>query len=561
MEARFRAAARAIAPGLAIALPAAPWVVDASVRASYATLGRDQGIFQYVAWAVSGGAKLYRDVRDVNGPLVVMVHRAFFALGGENERVFRILDLVLVGASAAFAGACLPALDPSVETEREDRGPRALRAAAFALAAWAAVTAQYLAYGSWDTAQRESFFDAFVLVAIGLQLRAQASTRPRRQAIFLALAGAASLAPWLGKPTFALFTFAQIAALALDEIKEGRMRRIGLFAAGGAIGALVPLVFIALHGDLGAWARITFVDVPTMYRFIWPRTAQSTLMLYRDTSALAWIASVALIGLVIARRLPRRALPLALLPVLGLVSAVIQAKAFPYHFHPATLGSTFAFLVLAHHAWSVAERKKSAVLRAVAAAIGIAIGVRAARSAAAAPYPPAPPASLSDDERLAPYERVDFFPVALRRAAEDVARHTEPEDTVQMYGMDPYLLFLARRRSATPYLYAYDLDVDAALAGSWDEDGPHPTAVQRAAIRAMRDDHERDLLARLESAPPAAFVFVDRSPLIVGTDARADFEAHCPDASRWMLLRYRETASYDGIRVWLRSDIADRHAL
>src|SRR4051812_4167494 len=100
-----------VAPGLLITLPAAPWVWDASVRASYATLGRDQGIFQYVAWAVAGGAKLYRDVRDVNGPLVMIVHRVFLALGGEDERVFRILDLFLVGLTAAFAGACLPALE------------------------------------------------------------------------------------------------------------------------------------------------------------------------------------------------------------------------------------------------------------------------------------------------------------------------------------------------------------------------------------------------------------------------------------------------------------------
>ena len=41
-------------------------------RASWTPLGRDQGIFQYVAWAVAQGDVDYRDVRDVNGPLIAL---------------------------------------------------------------------------------------------------------------------------------------------------------------------------------------------------------------------------------------------------------------------------------------------------------------------------------------------------------------------------------------------------------------------------------------------------------------------------------------------------------
>jgi hypothetical protein len=149
---------------------------------------------------------------------------------------------------------------------------------------------------------------------------------------------------------------------------------------------------------------------------------------------------------------------------------------------------------------------------------------------------------------------VDFFPNALRRAASYVAERTGPDERVQLYGMDAYLLFLAQRGSATPYIYAYDLDADAALAGSWDDSRLRPDAAEAAAIRALRDAHERDLLDRVSKSPPAAFVFVGRSPLMTTTDAVADFSAHCPDAAKFVGEHYRETADFDGIRVWMRND-------
>src|SRR5215469_12540906 len=95
---------------LAIALPPLFWVVDATRRASFTTLGRDQGIFQYVAWAIGRGAVDYRDVRDVNGPLTHLIHFVFLRLGGGDEHRFRCLDLAATGVSFAFAGACLPGL-------------------------------------------------------------------------------------------------------------------------------------------------------------------------------------------------------------------------------------------------------------------------------------------------------------------------------------------------------------------------------------------------------------------------------------------------------------------
>jgi hypothetical protein len=124
--------------------------------------------------------------------------------------------------------------------------------------------------------------------------------------------------------------------------------------------------------------------------------------------------------------------------------------------------------------------------------------------------------------------------------------------------MDPYLLFLAERRSATPYIYSYDLNADAALAGSWMKRGIHPTPPQADVIRTMRDSHEADLLARVEANPPAAFVFIDKAPLDTYDDAFYDFRAHNPHAGPWVEEHYRETAAFGEDHIWLRLDLADR---
>jgi hypothetical protein len=167
---------------------------------------------------------------------------------------------------------------------------------------------------------------------------------------------------------------------------------------------------------------------------------------------------------------------------------------------------------------------------------------------------PRDPGIHARSEHDAPNVRVHYFPHALARTAAYLRTTTRVGDRVQTYAMDPYVLFLARRKSATPYIYAYDLDADVALHGSFDEDGPRPTAEEAARIQGIRDAHERDLVARLERDPPAAFVFIDRSPLMSSTDALSDFESHCPTAVTFVLEKYVEAANFEGMRVWSRAD-------
>lgn len=569
-----------LAVPVTLALPPLFLVTEATRRASLTPLGRDQGIFQYVAWAIAQGERDYRDIRDVNGPLTHIVHSVMLALGGADEHRFRVIDLLVTGATFAFVGGCLPGL-------RAKRAPDWVERLAWAMAGWVVLSGQYLLYLYWDLAQRESFFDWFLLPSVGLQLVVQVPGKTpeatRRRVRWFALVGALSVVPWFGKPTNVLLTAVQVLALVADPGLGGaggsagprawawarrvwaRPRNVALaaFGVGGVVGALGPLGWLSRHGDVGAYLHVTLADVPAMYRFIWPRSAADVLSTPWDASQFifAVVGALVLLALVFVGEMPVRVVAPALFPVAAFVGVLAQGKAFPYHFHPVTAGVHLQWLTFA--AWlseraRVARRDLALVRLLPLAAAGV-FAVRVATSMEDSPHMRATwmlwgldtAAERSTREYFARFPEADFFPYEMRQTAEYLREHTDPGDRVQTYGMDPYVLFLAGRLSATPYIYAYDLDVDAALAGGT---GAVPDEAQRARIRAIRDAHERDFLARLDAHPPAAFVFFDTAPLMANADAWDDFAAHCPTSAAWVASRYGEAERFGHDHVWLRKD-------
>jgi hypothetical protein len=277
---------------------------------------------------------------------------------------------------------------------------------------------------------------------------------------------------------------------------------------------------------------------------------------YAGHAARAIALAVAMLALIGFRLMSRRLLAIALLPVAGLVSVLAQAKGFPYHFHPVTAGIALQALALVAWAWESARGKRRVVL-ALPLAGSLALAMHTATGLAASPHLQATwlvsfgatPEQRRTKRYFDGFPEADFFPWEMRQTADYLRDHTVATDRVQTYGMDPYVLFLAGRLSATPYVYAYDLNVDAALAGG---SGGVPDAAQANAIRAMRDAHEKDLLGRLRRDPPAAFVFFDRAPLTTYASAEQDFEVHCPETAAWVHERYEEAASFGDDHVWLR---------
>lgn len=555
-KARADLVRRLVAPLLLASVPLY-WVADATYRATLTTIGRDQGIFHYIAWAVREGSVDYRDVRDVNGPLVHLIHMIMLALGAADEHRFHVLDMIATGASFAIVGALLPGV-----TLR--RAPTRIERAGWALAAWVVLSGQYALYLYWNQAQRESFCDWFLLPSIALQI-ARPAADVRAASRRIVVVAALSVLPWFGKPSFALFTAMQLLVLLVDrEAPIGRRARLGWFSLGGALGALAPLLYLLRYGDLGAFLRITLRDVPQIYRYIWARSAPEILGDEGplDSAALGLTAAAVLVALVATRALPRRMLALALAPVCGIVVVIAQHKGFGYHFHPLTATTHMAFMVVAI---MLSERFRGAPRRRPLGRF-VAIGAIAAYAlvvASAMRRSPhtrnvwilaggGTPEARSEREYFDTFKSHDFFPWEMRQAANFLAEHTAPEARVQAYGMDPYLLFLARRRSATPYIYAYDLNASAALEGGWSN---RPTPAEAEHIKAARAAHEADMLARLRAAPPEAFVFFDRAPLITWPDAWEDFERCCAESASWVAARYRRARSFGEVHVWLRNDL------
>jgi hypothetical protein len=369
--------------------------------------------------------------------------------------------------------------------------------------------------------------------------------------------------PWFGKATYALFTFTQIAALMIDDLPQITLKSRSKMMIGGAImGAIIPVLFLLIYADVGSFLRLYFVDVPTLYRFIWPRTMSEMFSVERGHSTqvvLAIVTTCVMIGMIIERHLPKRALAIALMPACGLLSVIAQAKGFDYHFHPVTSGIAVQWLTIVIWSWERFREERRLTARLVPFALSGALGVYVAVMMTGSPHFKSTwlddRTSLANRETPAyfnAYRFPDFFPWEIRQAAAYLKANTSPNDTIQTYGMDPYVLFLAERKSATPYIYAYDLNADAELAGGFLSSALHPNASQTKVIEDARDAHDADLRARLMKEPPAAFVFFDRAPLISSLDAWSDFETHCRETAAWVLANYEETTRFGDVRVWMR---------
>lgn len=545
---------RALLAPLVLAVIPAWWVIDATKRATLTTVGRDQGIFQYIAWALLQGDVDYRDVRDVNGPLTHLIHMVFLRLGGGDEHRFHVLDHAVTGLTFAIAAAMLP----GILTKKR---PLLLERLGWAVAGWVVLAGQYGLYLYWNQAQRESFCDWFLLPSLALQAMRPGRTPKRRIAT---IAGLTSITLF-SKPAFVFFSAMQLGALLVDtEIPLPRKARVKWFVIGSVLGALVPVLFLLRYGDLLAFLRITLRDVPQMYRYIWPKSPHEILgeegPLGVTTLALA--ASAAVLGLVTMRELPRRLLVLALAPVTGLLVVLAQAKGFGYHFHPLTASTHLCFCVLVIYLWErfrfAPRRRPLGRLLALAATAGF--GLFVASSMRLSTHTRnvwilaggETAAKRAEQEWFDTFKTYDFFPWELREAAGYLRANTSETARVQVYGMDPYLLFLAQRRSATPYIYSYDLNVDAALDGGW---WAKPADPEKARILAGKHAHTTDMLERLRKAPPEAFVFIDHSPLISFIEsAWDDFRYCCLENATWVGAHYHQAKSFGDVHVWLRDD-------
>lgn len=549
-----------VTTALVIALGPLLWLGYAVRRASYAGLGRDQGIFQGTAWAIAHGDLLYRDLREINGPLVHEIHLLARLFGGADAHVLRSFDLCVSGLVFAFFGAALPGATQALP---ERRG--LLERLAWAVAACVVLLSQYVSfYDSWYLTQRESFFDWFVLVGFGGVLWARTSATDRSARTFVVLAGAASATLWFGKPQCALYTLLHLLVLSSGP-QAGPLalrRRLLWFAGGLALGCALQVAFLARYAGIPEFVRIYFIENPRYYRYIWPRFLDDIVALEAHSAfyPIAIVLSSLSWGLVVMRQLGRHMLGLAAFPLLGIALDILQRKAFTYHLHPVTAGAAMLAIALACHlATTLAPKEFGPRAAWWPLLLASSIAYYAAQSLVSSPHLQASWAvtdGSTASDRLSPrylkhYDTKTFASAALVEVGRFLQQHTLASDRIQMYGMDPYLLALAQRHSATPYIYGIDLNPDAVVAGILASGG---SAEAVLAARAIAQRNVSDLVARVQRANPAAFVFYDRAPFMHPKSGYDEFLTHVPALALLLPARYRALPAFGLLHVYMRTD-------
>lgn len=527
---------------------------------TFSPLARDHGIFQYVAWALRHGERSYRDIHEINGPLPHAYYMALQLLGGEDEHTFRVLDTLLLALAWTLGARTLPRWIGLTTTPRESW--------AWAAAGLAVIGAQYTRYDWWHSAQREALYAALVFGSLALQSVAH-TTRSEKVALrAFAAAGVLSALPWFGKPPCAIFTAMQIAVAALDRasLPISLRRAAAATGAGIAVVTFAMLGFVLAFGDLARGVAL-LAKVPRLHHTIWNETIAGSYRAFRNAPTLNW-AAISFVAYAVAHRflgLPRRALLAAVLPVGGFIVFAGQGKAFPYHLHMVTLGSAVAQLVVVG---AVARRLEDETMArrqqiAIAGAIlAFAVGTKSFVEAFDSPAVErswaeigSTPEQRKTREYYDAFPWGDYFPNDMRDAAAYLAFKTAPDERVQLYGFDPYLLFLAKRRSASPVVYGFELNVDAALKGG---PGARPSPETRQWLADYRNEAEALVLATVEASPPAAFALFDRAPFTFPPDSEADLEAHCPRLFAWMRKHYARGPTFGTVRLWLRHDVMAR---
>ncbi len=520
---------------------------------SFAIFGRDQGIFQYVAWALRNGERAYVDVRDINGPLPHLWHMVMQALGGEDEHTFRTIDTWMLVLAYGLGIATMPRW---IDLEVKPRG-----LVFWALAGIGVLGAQYVRYDWWHTAQRESLYAVLIFASVALQSIAH-KTKSRRRALGCFAAGAAlTTLTWFGKPPCVVFAALQACVFILDRRSFHIPFRhaMAACAAGAAIVCAAMLAFVASYGDV-VQGIMVLSDVPKLHHTIWNESIGRIYTLYGNRPRLDW-ALATILGYFVAYRflkLKRRSLLALVLPIGGALLFFGQGKAFPYHMHMLTLGTAIVQLVI------LAALVRNAPARDplfgwVVILAAFLLGYKSHNDARLSQAMKSDWSTIgaTAEMRTAPeyFDRFpwdDFGALDLRNAAAFVASKTKPTDRVQMYALDPYFLFLAKRKSATPIIYNFELNVDAALQGGT---GTKPSPEIKKWLLAHRDAAEFDVLDRVKANPPAAFVLVDKSPFTHAPNAEKDFAEHCPTLSDFLHERYVEADRFGVVGVWLRKDL------
>jgi hypothetical protein len=426
-------------------------------------LERDEGEYAYGAQLLLDGAPLYDELYSKKLPGVFGAYALFVTLFGQSARGIHI-GLLLVNAATIVL---------LYLASRRLLGASAGLAAA---ATFALLSPGRAVQGLFANA--EHLVLPFVLGGFLLALAADRSDRtlPRL------LAGLCLGLACLMKQHGALLALPVLLLPLLDRSRAWscRLARTGWLAAGTALPLVATVVLLRIAGTLESFRFWTVTYTRTYATRVSPAEAWSHLAerggALLAMAPLVWLlAAVGLIGLFHAPSLRESRRFLALLFVSSVLAVVPGFYFRPHYFllllPAASLLTAAGAITLADLARTTTARWHGALAPAL---LLIALGQTVAEQS---DY-----LFRLDPQGVsrATYGR-NPFPES-REIAAFVERHSSPTDRIAVLGSEPQILFYARRRSATGFVYTYDLMENQPRALAMQEQMAHEIETSRPSL-------------------------------------------------------------------------------
>ena len=443
-------------PATCVALLSA--LVIAAIPTLLYPLTRDQGAYAYIADLMMQGGMPYRDAWDLKPPAIYFVYWLAFLLFGRSEFAVRLFDVLY----ALLSAASVYLLAHGVFRDRRIA----------VCAAWLYAFCYYLLVHFYSAANPEAFMTPFLVSSVyGIVCSARSrSSQP------LLLTGVASGFVFWFKPTAGLVILAVLVWAGIEMWQERWSSKEVLYGLaaiilGGLLGLSPIGLYLRRHGLqelLEIWRVYgtgAYLEARGLATGDGPLAMLDVIIRYlRDWQMLFWLSLTGTVGVLTWRRRNRAIGAVVVFLLSSVAATLLQGKLFEYHWIPVLAPA--AILSAVSLVWLAQEIRGSAgnllwdmrSIFAVVVIVGLLLWMGYEHLARYRRMFAYLAGHLSAEQYYAQFDiGKDFSRMGTLRAATYLREHTEPDETVLIWGAEPLVSFLAQRRSATRYIFSYVL--------------------------------------------------------------------------------------------------------
>ena len=533
-----RRSLRILVPAV-VALGLLPFVLPMVPMELKEPLFGDTIVYEYTAWCIRHGLKIYRDAGMMDGPFIHFLMAGMQALYGITDRAFRKSDLMLQVSVSAMIGALLA---PTAELRRTGRVASRL--------SWAALTATlwmswYFTFDWTTTTEREVYYSLFG--SLGMVLLYTSRNYSRRGAMIGIFIGALLVTTQVfGKPTGVMYPAAGSLCVLLQDSKGATTLRLRcqMFAAGVGACVLMVVAALALWGSFRGYWFWCFIVPLRENRYLWRDDWLKYLLVAFDADRQAAVVSlVAGVAAIACGLLPARALGFALLPFIAFMGFSLQGRGIPYQAVPVEAGGMAFSLVLLSELWPRHGSHGWWGWRgALAMAFLTAFAYHAFQNIEGSPY------RWSGDPTHWDAPCGHHFGDTEREVGLYIKAHTLPTDAgFACCGNSHLILLYAERPTASPFFHGVWLDSVDLLAQS--KLKPNPTELE--GLKGLQARVREMTCTAVERNKPAWMVFGTWAPTPESPNLLQVYGI-CPNLRGMLASDYQESKTIGDFHIYQR---------